>query len=497
MNWHTTLLPVTACCLAFLPSTACAEETIRISVSSLRGLQADGDSGYPSISADGQRIAFSSSAANLVPNYPADAQRVFLRTEGVKIGGATLGLTAVVSVASDGTPANDLSFEPALSADGQYVAFTSYATNLAPNSTKRQADVYVRDLRAQTTSIVSISSAGIRGNRASGEPSISADGRFIAFTSETEYFDPSDWNGAKDVFVRDTKDGITARVSISSGGAQGGEDSHEPAISADGRYVAFSSASKLVPGLPDRINSQIYVRDLMTATTALVSASLSGTHANGYCGSPAVSADGRYIAFVSDANNLGFSNTGQHYHVYVRDTVAGTTAHVSVPFTGGEANRSSYAPSISADGRYVAFVSDASNLVPGDFNGVEDVFVRDMVAGTTRRVSISSSGGQANQNSWPPVISADGRFVAFDSYASNLVPNDTNGEKDVFRHGPLFALTYTMEDAAQALRIAGGMVNPSPAVAERLNVVSASPGVDLRDAVSIARKAAGLEVNPG
>jgi archaellum component FlaF (FlaF/FlaG flagellin family) len=194
--------------------------------------------------------------------------------------------------------------------------------------------------------------------------------------------------------------------------------------------------------------------------------------------------------------------------VFVRDIVAGTTTRVSVASDGAQANGSCYEPSISADGRYVAFESLASNLVPGDTNAVPgdpwtglDVFVRDTVAGTTTRVSVASDGTEANGDTGEPSISGDGRYVAFESWASNLVPGDTNERYDVFVRGPLFAAAtppYTMPEAALALQVAGGGVDASP-YASRLDIVAtgASAGrIDIADALRIARKAAGLEPNP-
>jgi Tol biopolymer transport system component len=278
----------------------------------------------------------------------------------------------------------------------------------------------------------SVDSSGTEGNSGSGggyypfvPPAISADGRYIAFNSNASNLVAGDTNETQDVFVRDTVTGTTSRVNVSSSGAQADLSSDDATISGDGRYVAFSSnATNLVPG--DTNDSQdVFVRDTTTGTTALVSPF-------GYA--CVISGDGRYVAFVSGAA-LVPDDTNDNYDVFLRDTVTGTTSRASVDSNGVQGDGSSSSnesPAISADGRYITFESWASNLVAGDTNGTNDVFVRDTVAGTTSRVSVDSTGIQADLASGDPAMSADGRFVAFESRASNLVAGDTNGAYDVF-----------------------------------------------------------------
>jgi len=220
----------------------------------------------------------------------------------------------------------------------------------------------------------------------------------------------------------------TTRASVATRGTQGNGQSAGPAISANGRYIAFTSeGTNLVAG--DTNDAQdVFVRDRITGATTRVSISTRGTQADGSSFGPAaISASGRYIAFSSSATNLVAGTTGG---VFVRDRVAGTTTLVSVATSGAKAVGGE--PAISADGRYVAFISEASNLVAGDTNERPDVFVRDRVRGTTTRVSVATRGAQANQRSSEPAISANGRYVAFSSDASNLVRGDTNGSSDVF-----------------------------------------------------------------
>jgi Tol biopolymer transport system component len=280
-----------------------------------------------------------------------------------------------------------------------------------------------------------VSSAGVEANGRSSSSALSADGRFVAFSSAASNLVAGDTNGYSDIFVRDRRTGITRRVSVSSNGVEGNEDSGDPAISADGRFVAFSSdASSLVTG--DGNNARdVFVRDRRTGTTRRVSVSSAGAEGNGESLNGALSASGRFIAFDSLASNIVSGDTNGYRDVFVRDRRTGLTRRVSVSSAGAAGNQSSFGPVLSADGRFVVFASAASNLVARDTNGFTDVFLRDRRAGTTRRVSVNSRG--VGGGGIDRAISGDGRFVAFVSGASNLVPYDENGSPDVFVRGPL------------------------------------------------------------
>jgi Tol biopolymer transport system component len=231
--------------------------------------------------------------------------------------------------------------------------------------------------------------------------------------------------------------GSAMRISVSSSGVQANGDSLEtPSISADGRYVAFeSAASNLVAG--DTNGSRdIFVRDRTSNTTTLVSVGLSGAQSDGVSTTPSISADGRFVAFTSNATNLVAGDTNSAYDIFVRDTTANTTTRVSVSTSGAEANNSSYRPSISADGRYVAFDSLASNLISGDTNSTYDIFVRDTTANTTTRISVGPADVEGNGISLNASISADGRHVVLTSNATNLVTGDTNSAYDISMLAP-------------------------------------------------------------
>jgi Tol biopolymer transport system component len=332
--------------------------------------------------------------------------------------------TQRVSVGSAGEQADVTSgYWLALSSDGRYVAFVSFATNLVAGDTNDCADVFVRDRRRGTTERVSVDSAGIQGNDGSYGPSISADGRYVAFESFSTNLMPGDTNSSWDVFVHDRQSGITVPVSIGSAGALANDSSYGPSISADGRFVAFSSyASNLVPGDTNGPNeSDVFVRDLQNMVTERVSVDSAGAQANGSSYGASISVDVRYVAFQSEATNLVPGDTNGASDIFVRDRQSGTTERVSVDSAGIGGNFHSIGASISADGRYVAFSSRADNLVPGDTNFVWDIFVHDRLSGTTERVSLDSAGSQVSGNSDSPFISADGRCVAFTSNAIDLV----------------------------------------------------------------------------
>lgn len=284
---------------------------------------------------------------------------------------------------------------------------------------------------------MSVASDGSEGNGNSFAPSISADGRFVAFASSAHVLVPGDSNGFFDIFVHDRQTGATQRVSVDSGGSQADAGSFETAISADGRFVAFSSlASNLVLGDSNGL-VDIFVHDRQMGVTQRASVDSAGVQGNSSSLEPAISADGRFVAFSSFATNLAVGDEDGTLEVLVHDRQTGATQMVSVDSNGDKGNAASFNPTISADGRLISFLSLSDNLVPNDTNGAADVFTHDRQTGTTQRVSVDSGGSQANHASFNPAISADGLFVAFASHASSLVARDTNKALDVFVHDRL------------------------------------------------------------
>lgn len=345
--------------------------------------------------------------------------------------GPATAVTALLSVASDGTHGNADSFYPSLSADGSTVAFASAATNLAAPEPVRAMNIFVRFQRDGRTVRVSDAADGGAGDGDSTAPVLSGDGSVVAFESFADNLVSGDINGASDIFVRDRASGRTSRVSVDSDGVQGNEGSSSPSISADGRFVAFASdATALVPGDRNRAGD-VFVHDRKTGRTTRMSVASDGKPGNGASFSPQISADGRFVAFVSEATNLVRGDTNGAADVFVHDRETGRTSRVSVASNGAQLGGDAFTAAVSGDGRFVAFTTDAGNVVPGDDNHASDVFVHDGQTGRTVLVSAAGDGHPSDRGSFTPSLSADGRSVAFVTDGA-LVPDDTNNTEDVY-----------------------------------------------------------------
>ncbi|HSW57756.1 MAG TPA: Ig-like domain-containing protein [Dehalococcoidales bacterium] len=345
------------------------------------------------------------------------------------------GETTLVSVDSNGLQTNSWSTLGVISGDGRYVALFSNATNLVSGETNGYYQIFVHDRQTGETGLVSVNSSGEQGNSASSIPGISYDGRYVSFRSEATNLVAGDTNDRYDIFVHDRQTGLTTRVSVDSNGNQANRDSSQPAISADGRYVTFmSSATNLVAGDTNG-RDDIFVHDRQTGQTTRVSIGTGGIQSNNGAAWPAISGDGRYVTFESNASNLVTEDTNGYRDIFVHDRQTEETRLVSIDSDGSQANDASMTPALNSDGRYIIFNSSASNLVADDTNGYQDIFLYDQQTGNTARVSISSAAQQGNSFANPrPVISSDGRYIGFGSNASNMVSGDSNGETDVFVH---------------------------------------------------------------
>ncbi len=373
------------------------------------------------MAADGRIFAFASLASDLVVGDRNGVPDVFVYN-------AATGQINRASLSNDGEEANGPSFDPALSADGRYVAFASQADNLVLGDTNGRQDIFVRDLVTGLTERVSVASGGGQADGDSFYPALSADGRYVVFASDASNLVVGDTNQSRDIFVHDRHTGQTRRVSVSSGGDQADRDATLPAISGDGRYVVFESlATNLVPD--DRNNtSDIFLHDTVAGTTVRISVAADGTEADGPSHLAAISADGRVIGFRSFATNLVEGDSNRTWDVFVVERETGWVERVSLASDGTQGNPSLVnpqlepaRPSLSADGRFVAFQSDADNLVPDDTNQVADVFVRDRQTNQTERVSVGNDGSQGQAHAFRPAISGDGRYVAFLSRATGLL----------------------------------------------------------------------------
>ncbi|GMT41935.1 MAG: hypothetical protein IEMM0002_0346 [bacterium] len=432
--------------------TTVAAETIRVSVPNLDdqdtlGGQGNNDTwGVPAISGDGRYAAFSSRASNLVLNDANGTDDIFLHD-------TQIGTTTIVSVSTDGAPGDgEHHFGASISGDGRYVAFHSDSSNLVSGDTNGKDDIFVRDMndggtifRASLPNLPDQGILGTEGNDKSYNPSLSASGQYAAFDSLASNLVLSDGNGVRDIFRHDVDTGETILVSVAFDGTQADDRSYSASINmnsgdiVDGRYIAFVSYATNLVADDTNEKPDVFRRDTQEGITIRVNVpgfynqSALGTEAVGDSGTnwkkPGISADGRYVVFYSEATNLVADDTNGEGDIFMYDTVSLETTRVSVASDGTQGNRSSWGPpTISADGRYVAFYSYATNLVAGDTNALGDVFVHDAQNGVTRRLVVAT-GGQSSD----PVISADGKYVVFSSYATNLVAGDTNLMGDFFR----------------------------------------------------------------
>ncbi|MBX7133843.1 MAG: hypothetical protein K1X67_14310 [Fimbriimonadaceae bacterium] len=370
----------------------------------------------------------------------------YIRTS-IGLGVMTLAVSAYsqttvrVSLSDLEAQANAASVQQSISADGRYVTFTSNATNLLSFVTTN-IQVYKRDLQLGTTTLVSGYDALSQANGDCSNPRISADGRYVIFSSFATNLDGIDGNGVRDVFVRDTwAGGIITRVSLGDDESEGNAGSDSGWLSENGRASFRSDATNLVSG--GTTGSQVFVRDLVAGTTVLVSREdgANGAQGDGYSGlQPCITPDGRYVGFSSSSTNLVAGDTNGSFDAFVRDTQTHTNRRISLAINGLQGWQDSYNCSISDDGRYVAFVSN-QGFVNGDSNGLHDVFVRDVVANTMVRASVDSQGKQTTGGAsggtgvvagWGMRISGNGRYVVFQSLATNLIKGDNNGVEDVF-----------------------------------------------------------------
>ena len=435
-----------AALLASGDAASAAGTTDVISVG-LGGSPGNGYSCCPQVTADGRYVVFASVATDLVPD--GGSFGLFVRDR-------TTGATERIL---NGVPVIDFD----ISGDGRYVAFTSQASDLVPNDTNTCdqwvdpgtcPDVFLYDRENRQTVRVSVASDGTEGNGWSDSAKISGDGRYVVFVSGADNLAPGDitYPGYPcltgpphcfDVFVHDRVTGLTELASVGSDGSKANSNSFSPSVSATGRFVSFFNQATNLSGAPPDSSCCVYLRDRQSGTTEIVSLDNSGNLPNNPFGpgdtTSAISADGRYVAFGSEAPLVSDDTSLFTVDVFVRDRLSGSTERVSVASDGTEANGDSFSPLISADARYVVFTSGASNLAPNDANtcggffpNCPDVFIHDRHAGETERVSVASDGNEGNADSWGWDITDDGRYLAFESEASNLALSDTNRARDVF-----------------------------------------------------------------
>lgn len=337
-----------------------------------------------------------------------------------------------VSVSSAGFQGNGDSTQPRADGSGDVIVFSSDATNLVAGDLNQTTDVFVRLRLTGVTTRVSVSSVGTEANGGSGAPSVSADGRYVAFSSNATNLVPMDTNGQSDIFLHDRLTGVTKRLSVSSTSEQANGPSYSPRMSANGGIVVFeSTASNLVVDDSNGV-FDVFLHDVISGETTRVSRGLSGAQSNGDSRAPSISSDGNRIAFDSRASNLIPNDTNGSWDAFVFDAQLEELRRVSMSSTGVQGNGNSGGVAFADATSMLVFMSRASNLVVDDTNGAWDIFQHDLGSGITTRVNLSFEGQQGNGDSLFPDVSADGRFVAFESLASSLVPDDTNAASDIF-----------------------------------------------------------------
>ncbi len=444
------LLPLAFTLLSVSPAIALAAagDVDLVSVRLPNQTTANGSTVQVKISADGRFAVFSSDADDLVSGDTNGVADIFVET-------LASGAIERVSVSSAGVQANDESSIPQISADGRIVLFASRATNLTATDDETQIDYFIRDRQSGTTQRLTLNGKTLP---VQSVPVLSGNGRYLAFTSLLEL--PDDNNMFEDAYVYDRQTSAVDRVSENSNGqvANKGPVSAALAISANGRFVVFSSwATNLVPGdtngWPD-----VFVRDRQNGVTERVSVNSAEQQGNSYSSGGAVSADGRFVAFDSNATNLVANDTNGTYDVFLRDRQQGLTTRVNLAAGGAQAEASSQnsVDAVSDDGRFVSFISTASNLVPGDSNGRQDYFIRDLQGGVTQRLNVSTNGVQANSGSSAGGISADGRLAVFITDSDNLVPRDRNEHPDAFVRDRQVQTTAAVSRAVIASNRANG-----------------------------------------
>ncbi len=378
------------------------------------------------MSFDGELVVFSTRASNVTPFDTNVKLDIVIRDRSNNSTDILSGHTPMSN--------NSSGDQTALSRDGRYVVFDSSASNLVSNDTNGKKDIFVRDTKNNTIEMVSISTAGTQGNYDAKDPSMSADGNHIVFESFANNLTTGDSNGKYDIFLHNRQANTTTLISKKQDGTQSNDHSFDARISADGKFVVFKSSEALDNTHDLNTKSDVYMYNMQSGEIKLISLASDGSSGNGDSFSPAVSNNGRYVAFASSATNFSSTTvTANRVNIFLRDTQAEITTKVN---DASEADANCVAPSISEDGKFIAFQSTATNLVnTADTNGVNDVFLYSRIDRTLKRITNAPDGSLTNNHSYLSYgssISKDGRFVTFRSGASNLVANDTNGKYDAF-----------------------------------------------------------------
>lgn len=453
---------------------------------------ANNDSVRSAVSANGRFVAFDSSASNLVPGDTNGYRDVFVKD-------LATGSIERVSVSSAGVQSNRGNFDPDISADGRYVTFSSTSSNLDPAGSTFLERVYVRDRQTGTTIIASTNAAGFLADGGASEASISSDGRTVVFASMSSNLIPG-YSSTRHIFAKDLSTGSLTAVSRSAGGVAGNGPSYNPAVNADGTVIAFvTEATNLVPGVTTA-TQDAYVRDIAANTTTRVNLGAGDVQPNDFTRSVSLSANGRIVAFDSVATNLGLGPTGGQFAVYVRNLDSGTVTLVSHFAGAGLPTGGSDNPSLSASGSLLTFDSDSNHLSATDTNGMTDVYMADLGSGAVTRVSVTEAGAQLSGQAIGATLSADGRFVSFTSNATNLPGGGTGTAHTYLRKVRGDAPRFTTQPSSVASRVgrtvtlrAAAAGDPAPSLQWQRRKNSSSLWVNIAGATSTALRLANLK----
>jgi len=420
--------------LVALAAPLAAQTTLAVSVDP-SGAPSNGRSSNVRGSPDLRYVVWHSHATNLVAGDTNLFQDVYWRD-------TYTGETELISLGDQGQQGDGDSRWPTVSADARFVAFQSFATNLVPGDTNGVADVFVRDRVSGTLMCGSLGLGGAPSDGSSRYPMVSRDGRMLVFESSATNLVAGDTNAHKDIYVRDLASGVARCLSPGLGGAGADGESGAPTFAPDCAHVVFESlATNLVPNDQNGVQD-IFVCDLASGALVRASENASGVEADGPCYDAYLSFDGRFVIFRSTATNLVPNDTNGVMDVFVKDLQTGAVTRESLTWYGGQVRWNCYGPWITPDGRYSIFTTTDPNVVPGDHHAVSDLFLRDRVAGTVERVNLDYLGQESGGGANYPVPSDDGSRVIFDSLGDGLVPNDTNGLRDVF----LRELTHSFQE---------------------------------------------------
>ena len=402
--------------------SAFAGEFERVSVLS-DGSEANRASNFPSLNADGSITVFESTATNLVAEDTNGKSDIFLHNRNT-------AETIRVSVNNAGVEANDACYDPAVSGNGNFVVYESYATNLVEGIKERSPRIYLYDVANKKTELVSVSASGAPADGCV-DASISGDGRFVVFSSRSPLIE-EDFNNEEDIYLRDRQNGVTRHISIADHWDMPNGQCRRPQISENGQYIVFDSlASNLISSDLNGCGD-IFLYDQNDNKITCITALNEYEQANSDSETAHISANGNFVVFESKGNNLVEMDTNAVADIFLKNLETGEFLRISVNNEGEQANKNSKDPVISGDGKYVVFVSRASNLDPAGKAKGNQVYIHDIEQGTTRLGGMATDGRVQRGNSEVPMISSDGKIVVFKSSISNLVENDKNYMSDIF-----------------------------------------------------------------